>query len=70
MGESKLATFMSPRQRVPMLSAAALEGRTRPALDGSAAARLRYFRWSKWRPRLRRYEIYAPQPSQARLGRR
>ena len=36
------------RQRVPMLDASTLEDRTRPALDGSAASRLRYFPWAHW----------------------
>ncbi len=42
-----MATHLLPsRQRVPMLDADTLEDRTRPALDGSASWRLRYFRWT------------------------
>jgi hypothetical protein len=44
-----VALHLTPgRQRVPMLSASTLEDRTRPALDGTAAARLRYFSWPHW----------------------
>ena len=65
-----VALHLSPsRQRVPMLDASTLEDRTRPALDGSAAARLRYFSWPHWRE-----ADFTPAhescPTQARLGRR
>ena len=56
------------RQRVPMLNAATLEDRTRPALDGSAESRLRYFPWPTWTAEV---AVQAQQrPTQARLGRR
>lgn len=57
------------RQRVPMLDASTLEDRTRPALDGSAAARLRYFSWQHWRPNTEHPPRHAPMPTAARLGR-
>jgi len=68
------------QQRVPMLSAATLEDRTRPALDGTIAARLRFASWPAgtvraWARRtaaarvdVARAPVYGPR--QARLGRR
>ena len=70
---------MMTQQRVPMLSAATLEDRTRPALDGTVAARLRYASWPSgavraWARRTAaRVEVARPPmtgPAQARLGRR
>ncbi len=58
------------RQRVPMLDASTLEDRTRPALDGSAAARLRYFSWSHWRPDLVHLPRHESMPRDASLARR
>lgn len=57
------------RQRVPMLDVDTLEDRTRPALDGSASSRLRYFRW----PIITRESVshivdFESRPIQARLG--
>lgn len=57
------------RQRVPMLSASTLEDRTRPALDGSVAARLRYFSWPHWRES-DHSPVHESRPTQARLRRR
>ncbi|MEX1295509.1 MAG: hypothetical protein AB1Z67_04985 [Candidatus Limnocylindrales bacterium] len=57
------------RQRVPMLDASTLEDRTRPALDGSAAARLRFFSWPHWHEEQHR-PTHELRPTQARLGRR
>ncbi len=57
------------RQRVPMLDASTLEDRTRPALDGSAAARLRYFSWPHWRG-ADNAPAHELRPTQARLARR
>jgi len=68
------------QQRVPMLSAATLEHRTRPALDGTIAARLRFASWPSgtvraWARRTAagRVGVARPpqtRPTQARLGRR
>jgi hypothetical protein len=58
------------RQRVPMLDASTLEDRTRPALDGSAASRLRYFSWSHWRAVENGVPSHQVMFSHARLGRR
>ncbi len=68
------------QQRVPMLSAAALEDRTRPALDGTIAARLRFAAWPSgtvraWARRTAAARVEAARPpvtgpTQARLGRR
>jgi hypothetical protein len=61
--------LMPDRQRVPMLSANKLEDRTRPALDGTAAARLRYFSWPHWHEA--EYQpSHEPWPTQVRLHRR
>lgn len=57
------------RQRVPMLSASTLEDRTRPALDGSASARLRYFSWPHWHED-EHQPAHEPWPTQVRLHRR
>jgi hypothetical protein len=57
------------RQRVPMLDASTLEDRTRPALDGSAASRLRYFSWPSWAA-MDHTLTHQQMPTQARLGRR
>ena len=65
-----MLTFTSSGQRVPMLSAAYLEDRTRPALDGSAASRLRYFRWPTWAAVASQQPVHELQPTQARMGRR
>jgi len=58
------------RQRVPMLTASTLEDRTRPALDGSASSRLRYFRWPTWMAATGEQASAPKRPTQARLGRR
>ena len=64
-------TLTPTRQRVPMINAATLEGRTRPALDGSAASRLRYFNWPTWAAAPDHGpDTHQPRPTQARLGRR
>ena len=57
------------RQRVPMLDASTLDDRTRPVLDGSAAARLRYFTWWHWHADTR-HPPYESLSTAARLGRR
>jgi hypothetical protein len=56
------------RQRVPMLDASTLEDRTRPALDGSIAARLRYFSWPNWASDAGHMTLHQARPTQARLG--
>ena len=49
-----------------MLSADTLEDRTRPAIDGSASWRLRYFRWTTSAEHSERAEAAeTPQPHQA-----
>ena len=58
------------RQRVPMLDASTLEDRTRPALDGTAAARLRYFSWPHWRAKGEHAPSQQVMPTAARFGRR
>ncbi len=58
------------RQRVPMIDASTLEGRTRPALDGSIASRVRYFSWPSWTALTDQPASTQPRPIQARLGRR
>ncbi len=57
------------RQRVPMLDASTLEDRTRPALDGSAASRLRYFPWPHWHSTDDRLPSPQVMPSRGRLRR-
>ena len=63
--------LLPSRQRVPMLDASTLEDRTRPALDGTVGARLRYFSWPRWRgesqPAAPTYEVMM---TAAKLGRR
>jgi hypothetical protein len=60
------------RQRVPMLDATTLEGRTRPAVDGTdwVEARLRYLSWPTWSFRPDRAPSFDISPNQARLGHR
>ena len=69
-----MATNLLPsRQRVPMLAADTLEDRTRPALDGSASWRLRYFRWTTAADPGKRKEptqTLEPQPAAERPDRR
>ena len=69
-----MATHLLPsRQRVPMLDADTLEVRTRPALDGSASWRLRYFRWTTAADASERKEpteTLEPQPAPKRTDRR
>jgi len=60
---------MPSRQRVPMINAATLEDRTRPALDGSAPSRLRYLRWPTWAGQAGRVAEHEQRPTQARLRR-
>ena len=54
-----------------MLDASTQEDRTRPALDGTIGARLRYFSWPRWRgegqPAAPTYEVMM---TAAKLGRR
>lgn len=57
-------------QRVPMLDASTLEDRTRPALDGSVASRLRYYSWPSWTGAIDRTPSHQQMPTQARMGRR
>ena len=63
------ATISLSRQRVPMINASTLEDRTRPALDGSIAARLRYFSWPTWSDRPDRAPSHQSMPTLARMGR-
>lgn len=59
------------RQRVPMIDASILEGRTRPTgSSGSFAARLRYFQQLASSAGMDRLPSHQPLPTQARLGRR
>jgi hypothetical protein len=53
-----------------MLDASTLEDRTRPALDGSVASRLRYFSWPHWRSMDEHVPSHQAMPTHARLGRR
>ena len=58
------------RQRVPMLDASTLEDRTRPALGGTAGARLRLFSWPYWRFEDEPTPSHQRMLTAAKLGRR
>ena len=58
------------RQRVPMLDASTLEERTRPALYGFAAARLRYFMSPRWPVDADHTPRHRPMLTAAKLARR
>jgi len=56
-------------QRVPMLDASTLEDRTRPALDGSAEARLRYLSSPPWNAEAWARRLYiTPELTLPRVG--
>lgn len=69
LGGNVVLHLTPSRQRVPMLDASTLEDRTRPALDGTVAARLRYFSWPHWHEQ-EFMPVHDLRPTWARLGRR